>query len=278
MRTFRTSYLILIIANVVLVSGLSLAAQDAAVIMASPHWEVDGKELHPGSALSPSEHVNHTTADFGHLVLDCGKLGWIHYAHEGFYNLTPCDPREVGQRVDKGRETGQTAQNASSFLDYLSRSQGHFIFFGSRGSGGDPNDGVVLLKNGELHLGPVLLRVLEGEYCLGLKSLNALDLPERDLHLKWDRSDEPEGLVKALEVTTGVYRLEKKILDEGVCSSDPTSSPAWVLITSESDFNSLRSRWNDNRSWFQDLSDRDPAVLLTIKHAAIAQLSEPKKH
>ncbi len=239
------------------------------MVMVSPDWENVPPVSKP---VSPTTELEHRRQGDGELMLDCPNKGWILYSGTGKFNVTPCGDNPPGTRIDKG---GPPAES-HDFLAMLTRESHPPSSLISRGAEGDPNDAVVLLRDGDIHLAPALIRVLEGDYCFAIKSLDsATDRPPTEFHLKWEKSDEPEGLVKLPGVSPGVYALEKKNVDSsGTCSTDPKAIPAWILIAPEDQFPSLQAQWKGDRPWFRELTDDNPAVLVTMQHATIAQLSK----
>jgi hypothetical protein len=259
-------------------------AQPVNILMASKGWQMGKQPVTQGQKLPTTAVL--TTEESGELVLSCPQNGWLAYS----CNRYPCRvsacatqlPDVAVHRIDKGAESGSTPDSSwvHSFVSLLTRESRPPVTLGVRG-GGNPNDAVVLERGEEVHLAPALLRVLEGEYCFGLTSLSAnRGHSETVFRLAWNKSDEPEGIVKLQNVQAGVYALEKKTLESsGTCSADPKAVPAWILIAPESDFQDLATRWKSNRAWFDQLSSSgaNPAVVTAMHHAAIADLSSSLK-
>jgi hypothetical protein len=249
------------------------------VLMATKGWQAGQPgELAAGGSVPERAAISITGP--GELILDCREKGWLSYSCSAPCHVPACGEESAGftrKRVDKGSTPPQST--VDKFLALLTRESHPPAMLGVRGSENNPNDGVVLAQNGELHLAPALTRVLEGEYCFGLKALdaNSASAPS-ELHLKWDKSDEPEGLVKAPNTTPGVYALEKRKLDSsGACSADREAVPAWILVAPEGNYQNLQTQWKSNRAWFEELSESNPAVVTTMRHAAIAELAESLK-
>lgn len=259
--------------------------QSVGVLMASKGWQAGKQPVTQGQELPATAIL--TTAESGELVLNCPRNGLLSYS----CNKYPCHvpvcatqlPDVTVHRIDKGAESGSLPEPSwmHSFLALLTREPRPPVTLGVRG-GGNPNDAVILERGGEVHLAPALTRVLEGEYCFGLTALSAAGPPSESVfRLAWNKSDEPEGIVKLANVQPGVYVLEKKTLESaGTCSTDSKAVPAWILIAPESDFQDLATRWKSNRAWFDQLSSSgtNPAVVTTMHHAAIADLSNSLKH
>ncbi len=281
-------FLFLLVLEIVTAPGANSdsASQPVNVIMASKGWQVGKLSIAAGQQLPATATL--TTSEPGELVLNCPQNGVLSYS----CNKYPCHVSACAaqgsdvtvRRIDKGAESGSLPSPSliQSFLGLLSRESQPPVTLGVRGSGGDPRDAVVLQDGGAVHLAPALIRVLEGEYCFGLTSLNSTgDRSVIVFRLVWNKSDEPEGIVKLPNVQPGPYALEKQALDaSGTCSADPKAVPAWILVAPESDFENLKTRWKSNQAWLDQLSNSgvNPAAVMAMRHMAITDLSESLKH
>jgi hypothetical protein len=223
-----------------------------------------------------------TTSDRGDLMLSCRKRGTLSYTCPKACSVPVCSmevPDVKVVRVDPflGSEAKVEAGGfGDTLMGWMKRGVPAPITAGVR-AGGNPADAVVLAEGEKIHLAPALTRVLEGEYCFTLTPLDpAGNRTPLTFRMSWNRETEPEGLV-ALKVPPGAYALEKQTRDSsGKCNADPDAVAAWIVIAARPAFTALTDRWKQDRSWLNDLSKSgvSPAVVVTARHAMIAELSE----
>ena len=92
-------------------------------------------------------------------------------------------------------------------------------------AGGNPSDAVVLQREGGVHLGPALTRVLEGRYCFRLSSLPLGGSPPTSVTLDWDRVVDADGVAKAPSLRPGLTR-SKRVRPAPATIVDPTRMSA----------------------------------------------------
>lgn len=145
-------------------------------------------------------------------------------------------------------------------------------------AGGNAADAVLLQDARGVHWGPALSRVLEGRSCFRLASL-----PEgpssrvATFTLDWDRSVDPEGILRVPNVFPGLFALEKGTAGaNGSCNRDPDAFAAWVLIVPSADFARVGAEFSEQRKSIAALeqSGLSLGAAANIRHAGLAYLAQ----
>jgi hypothetical protein len=262
------------------------AKRPIGVLFASDGWMMGSSPVKAGQYLAPTATLK--TTDPGDLMLGCPKRGWLSYTCHRFPCSIPVCSLELTdaevKRVDKaaGSDAPIEAGLGERLMSWLTRAAPPPPITAGVRAGGNPNDAVVLADAEKVHLAPALTRVLEGEYCFGLIPLGD---PERraslTFRMKWNREEEPEGLVTLKGIAPGAYALEKEIAGpSGACEPDADAVAAWIVIAPRDRFFALTDQWKGNRAWLDNLSQSgvSAVVIATARHAIIAQLSDSIAH
>ncbi len=259
----------------IVVFSLAYAYPESAGVLLGNNWKSEARDLKPGEPISLNAIL--TGPESSELVLKC-PTGVLSYKCTGGACKVPAcassAPNVTISRLDKGPLPASS--ESFSLLSVFKRAPANTVSTVVRGET-NPNDAIVILKGDEVHLAPALNRILEGNYCFSLQSLETSDASSALLKLNWNKDDEPEGMVKAPGLKPGVHLLERKILtDSGSCAVDSKSVPAWILLAPETQFRELTDQWKAKRPWFDELtaSGSSPAVVATMRHATIAELSQ----
>jgi hypothetical protein len=263
-------------------SGQRDASHTVGVLFASNGWKMGSTDVKSGQYMPPTATL--TTTGPAELMLGCEKRGWLSYACLRYPCRVPVCSLELAdaqvRRVDKaaGSDAPAEAGLGERLMSWLTRpSPPPPITAGVRG-GGNPNDAVVLAEGDKVHFAPALTRVLEGDYCFGLIPIgDPIKRAPLTFRMKWNREEEPEGLVTLKGILPGAYALEKEIADpSGSCQADADAFAAWIVIAPPEQFQALTDQWKGNRAWLDNLSKSgvSAGVIATARHAMIAQLSE----
>jgi len=250
-------------------SFVAVAQAPHRVVSADQPWQIkDGRRLLRGSEIAPKSVL---VADgVGDIIVACTDAMQMYYGCAG----GKC---EVEACAAAGTNVKARPINVG-WRSLLTREPRQPVMAAAR-AGGDPNDAVLLLDSRGLHLGPALMRVLEGNYCFVLNPLTVTSAgTPKTVILDWDRAIDAEGIAAASGVTPGLYRLVKGIPTAGgTCETDKEGVPAWVLLTTAPDFASATASWKSQSDVAADLerNGASRATVSTIRHAALAGLAEP---
>ena len=257
------------------------------VLSASPDWKMGQKELTKGEKLPSNTSLQLTAgtadaAEAAYLVLRCPNRVWQSYKCKSACTVPVCSAESKGQfQVKQINKGGPLLASSSRLFDMMRRDPSSLRDLSVKGDG-DPNEAVVLLQGDTVHLAPALNRVVADQYCFRLYPLEAnVSSPPISFRLKWSRDDEPEGLVQVPDAVPGAYELAKGAIDSnGTCRFDSKSVPAWIAIASEAHFKEMTQRWQESRSWFDELSDSGASaeVQTTAQRAVIADLTGDLPH
>lgn len=251
---------------------------EVLVLVAGQGWRIAGKDIERDRKVPAGAAVTFAGPESGTLLLDCGAGGWLSYTcPSSSCRVAACSTQAESvtiRRVDLASQVASPSSRSQSLLKYEPKEA---AVTGVRAPG-NPNEAVLLLTTAGVHFGPALTRVLEGGYCLRLTQLPAQpgNSPQT-VRINWDRSVDPEGVVAAPNLSSGLYSLEKGApTDAGGCEIPSDAVASWVLIAPEAQFPSYSADWKNVTSQAHDLSNSGLSreVLLAARHAVLASMAD----
>ena len=267
----RSLFVLALLASVLAQNGAGQTTPDVGVASAPLGWSTNGRDLHRGyQGLKPGDPL--TARNAGDLMLECpGKIVLTYTCRAETCRVNACS--EIAA-------PGITIHSSKSLLGgwlaaLLTREPKEAVVAAAR-VGGNPSDGVVLQREGAVHLSPALTRVLEGHYCFLLAPLPLTASQPAHVTLDWDRAVDAEGVARAPSLQPGLYALRKGSPRAGdECQLDTDAPPAWVLVAPTSDFPRLNAEWKQQAGAIASLeqSGASLAAVTTFRHAVLAQLA-----
>jgi len=248
------------------------------VVNADSGWNGAKGQLVRGGRLEVNQTLTATKS--GELLVQCSDLRLMSYS----CRLNPCTVQACVTQKAPGLDVREVELRKAGigFLqwDRLTSRQPRSPIFAAARAGGNPNDAVLRQEGESVHFGPALTRVLEGQYCLRIRELPVeSSAPPRVVTLTWDRAVEPEGMASVPGLRPGLYTLEVGAPESGgACRVDAEQVPAWVLTAPDSSYGNVNRQWRDALPGLAEL-DRggaSQALLITLRHAALATLAESK--
>lgn len=245
------------------------------VIDADRGWMGAGRKLARGASLAPNTPL--TAQESGDLLLNCGTSGLVSYSCRN----GPCRAEACALRGE-GVVVQPVNLKAAGFPDFgltaLFTRQPKAPILAVARAGGNPVDAVVRQAPDGVHWAPALNRILEGDYCFRVSHLPVEDNRRaQTFTIHWDRTVEPEGVAATLNLTPGLYLIEKGTPSaDRACMLDPDATPAWVLVVPQAAFDRMNTEWKDNLARLAQLerSGAPISVVSTVRHALLASLAD----
>jgi len=213
----------------------------------------------------------------GDLILQCPEAKIYSYS----CRLKPCEVQACKTLRAAGMEIKEVALAGAGlgFLkwDRLFTREPLAPVFAVARAGGNPNDAVLRQDAKGVHFGPALNRILEGRYCLRLRSLPLGSSPALTATLEWDRALDAAGVAPVPGLKAGLHSMEVGTPEtSGTCRVDPDRTPAWILAAAEPSYANLNRSWRDVVSRLNDLerAGSSASLLATLRHAALATLAD----
>ena len=211
------------------------------------------------------------TTAAGDLLIECDNGKQFLYSCKGGCRVKAC-------RQDKSADVDvRELQVQPGFWQSLFAREPKQLVVAAARAGGNLSDAVLVQDARGVHWGPALSRVLEGRYCLRLASLTTSGSEQSgSVTIEWDRAVDPEGVAQAA-LKPGLYRAEKGTpAAGGTCQVDADGLPAWLLLTSANEFESVNAKWKQYQQSAGELerANAAPAIIATFRHAALASMAD----
>ncbi len=235
----------------------AFAQEPAQVIHADADWRVSGHAPQSGERIKFGMELRSSAT--GELLLHCGRQGIIAYSCKNqscAVQACSTQGQNVTAKMIEAKSAGINASSSalSGILDGVFYRRPRAPIIAASRAGGGPSDAVLLQDSKGIHWGPMISRVLEGRYCFRVSPLRSENKSQpATFNLAWDREADADAAVAVTGLTAGSYQIETGVPSGANCAVDPSTVPAWVLITSSSRFQHAAADWKEGQTGLANL-------------------------